>query len=84
MSDRVEYDNRDITCTRIWTEVDTCELFVNALHNAGMTEEQFQQVVDFLDTEHSSLVEDGNAHPDLCAGIEWIMQALKQPGYEWS
>ena len=84
MSEGIEYDNRDITCTRIWTEVDTCEMFVNALHNAGMTEEQFQSVVDFLDIEHHNLIESNEELSNLANGIEWIMQALKQPRYEWS
>ncbi len=84
MCDKVEIDNRDITTTRIWTEVDVCELFVNALENAGMTLNQFQAVVDHLDMEHRQLVETDEPLSDLCNGIEWIMQALKQPGYEWS
>lgn len=82
----VELDNRDISTTRVWVEVDVFELFVNALENAGMSNEQFEAVVDFLDNEHRLMVEHPESYnnPFLTAGIEFLMQGLKQSGYEFS
>ncbi len=93
-------DNRDITMTKInlgngdWVHVDPCDLFQNTLANAGMSQDQFNAVIKYLDFAHGSIVECG--HPadqdfdipsdqsNLACGLEWILQGLKQPGYEFT
>ncbi len=88
-------DNRDLTITKInlgngdWVHVDPCELFQNALANAGMTQDQFNEVIKFLDFAHQSIVKRGadeHKSPDnnRACGLEWILQAFKAPGYEFT
>jgi hypothetical protein len=94
-----DLDNRDLTATKLnldngdWVEVDPCRLFMNALSNAGMTQDQFDAVVDYFDLEHERLVEYGtdlhilelkDEGVNLASGLEWILQAFKVPGYEFS
>lgn len=86
-------DNRCMTETFLklddgnYVEVDPCDLFQNMLANAGMTQEQFDQVISYLDTTHTDLVRDmndGGIGPEIPCGLEWILQGLKVPGYEFT
>jgi len=49
-----------------------------------MSEDQLQQIRDYLDTEHGDLVKDDNVKVELVCGLEFVLQALGTPGYEWS
>jgi len=81
MSDKVELDNRDISTTRVWVEVDVFELFTNALENAGMTEEHLTEVIDYLEFAYLSKVERGERSSTLSTGLDFLLQALRHPDH---
>ncbi len=90
-------DNRDISTTNLildngdQVEVDVLELFVNALENAGMSEEHLQEVIDYLHIQHEILVETYDVvttendptgeHIQLTTGLDFLLQALRHPDH---
>ncbi len=43
-----------------------------------------QQVIDYLDSCHTDMVEDGNTKKALLIGLEWVLQGLGAEGYEFT
>lgn len=83
-------DNRDTSTTVLYlddnssVEVDPCDLFMNALSNAGMTQQQFDKVLDALDNWHRVATEVGAPDPDFMNGLGKLVDALRLPGYEFT
>ena len=83
-------DNRDLTTTTLTLDnhdrldVDPCDLFMNALANAGMTQQQFDKTIDLLNQLHEDYVDGGMASPDIMNGLGKLLDALRLPGYEFT
>ncbi len=58
------------------------ELDLNALQH--LTEEQRNQVVQWLHTTHQEWVAEGNTDDDLVSGVETILQLLGAEGYDFT